>query len=369
MIGPSATTLCAAYLSIDRPRRQLLREVLLDVLKTGPAELVLPEATVRDERGGEPLAGGLLADPCRGGGPTADPWQDLQARAFGLVNTAFHVQRAMRTAAALLDRPLPHLLVRIGMHEGSRRWGGGHYRVAARNYDPAEPGPVSPLGEVHLGGGAGFLPTPGGEPYFAAPAHNVAIVCHEVGHHLCRHTADFRLNALRRPYRQTNKKVAVDEGTCDVFTAILLGTPDIYGWHRGDVPEWDQRRRRLDPRWGMARFRGGRADPHSDGTIWASACWSAREQVAEAGHPPARFDRMLLCGLDLSAGQPAGEPTEDARRRRRHYAGLLEAMLRVDPALADPVLAGMARHGIRPGRTNSELREVARARPSLAVGG
>ncbi|MDT7657619.1 MAG: hypothetical protein QOF38_2334, partial [Pseudonocardiales bacterium] len=48
---------------------------------------------------------------------------------------------------------------------------------------------------------------------------------------------------------------------------------------------------------------------------------------------------------------------------------LLEAMLRADPDLAGPVLAGMAEHGIAPGSTNAELREVARGRQLVAVGG
>ena len=364
-------TTCSAYLPAAHSGPGLLREVPLDVLEVGPAELVLPEATVRDLRGGDLLGGGLLVDPCRGGGPTVDAGQDRSARAFGLVNAAFHTQRALRLAALLLGRPLPRLHVLISAHERDRRWGGGHYRVAARTYDPVETEPVDPLGEIHLGGGGSFLATPGGHPYFAAPAHNVSIVCHEIGHHLCRHTADFRLNAHRPPREQTNKKVAVDEGSCDAFTAMLLGHPDIYGWHRGELPEWDQRRRRLDPRWTMASFRGGRSDPHADGTIWASACWSARERVIRAGHPAARFDRMFLRGLASSgtASDAAAPPAEDALRRRRHYGALLAAMLEVDPDLTDPVSAAMAEHGIVAGRTNVELREAALSGLLVPVGG
>jgi hypothetical protein len=188
---------------------------------------------------------------------------------------------------------------------------------------------------------------------------------------VCRHTADFRLNALRPPHVQTNKKIAADEGTADLLTAILLGTPDIYGWHRAAVPAWDQRRRHLDPRWTMAHFRGGRTDPHADGTVWASAGWTARRRVAEAGHEPARFDRMLLRGLALAGAEATAaeaEPTEEALRRRRHFGALLGAMLRTEPELADPVLAGMAEHGIVLGATNAQLREAARARLLAAVG-
>ncbi|WP_169736788.1 hypothetical protein [Pseudonocardia spinosispora] len=363
----------SAYLPDSRPGPGRLAQVPLDVLSLGPAEIVLPEATVRDERGVALLDGDLSFGPASGGGPVGGPEHDRVARAFGLVNVAFHTQRALRRMSSLLGHPLPHLLVRIGMHESPRRWGGGHYRVAARSYDPPEPGPVRPTGEVHLGGGSGFLLTPGGEPYFAAPSHNLAIIYHEIGHHVCRHTADFRLNGLRPAGQQTNKKIALDEGTCDVLTAIMLDKPDIYGWHRNTVPAWDRRRRALDPRWTMASFQGGRTDPHGDGTVWASACWTAREHVAAEGHDRDRFDRMLLRGLELSSSAASGvrfgtPEAEQLLKKRRHVAGLLAWMVEADPELTDPVLAGMAAHGIRLGASNVELRESAQADQLVAVG-
>ncbi len=358
----SGITSGLAYLPGGRPGPGVLAEVSLELLDIGPAHLALPEVIVRDERAGV-LFGGvdLHVEPAAGGGPVGTPEDQLRARAFGVVNVAFHAQRALRTANNLLGRPLPRLLVRIGMHEQSRRWGGGHYRVAARQFDPAEPVEVEASGEVHLGGGSVYLAGVSGEPYWNAPAHNLAIVYHEVGHHICRHTADFRLNHLRPALHQTNKKVAIDEGTCDLLTAIMLDEPDIYGWHRVGLPATDQRRRMLDPRWTMAHFHGGTADPHADGTLWASACWSARSAVIGGGHGPDRFDRMLLRGMELSARLSGTKLSEQALRRRRYFAGMLEAMLLADPDLTDPVLAGMAAHGIRPGVSNAELRDRARA--------
>jgi hypothetical protein len=221
---------------------------------------------------------------------------------------------------------------------------------------------------VHLGGGRAFITSPDRRRYFHAPAHNAAIIYHEIGHHLCRHTADFRLNRLRPAQLQTNTKVALDEGTADVVTAILLRTADIYGWHRWDIPEWDQRRRKLDPRWTMAHFHGGRdEDPHADGTIWASACWSARRAVTAAGADPARFDALLLRGLELT-GDDEATPAEEALRRRRHFSRLLAAMTRADRELAPVVLTAMAAHGIRRGESNAELRQAARAGQDQAVG-
>ena len=138
-----------------------LGEVELDVLEVGPAQVVLPEATVRDERGGVLFAGeGLVFDPSAGGGPFAGAAADQAARAFGVVNAAFHTQRTLRYVSRLLGHPLPHLLVRIGMHEQPRRWMAGHYRLPGQGVG-ADPDAASPAGEVHLGGGAGFIVSSG----------------------------------------------------------------------------------------------------------------------------------------------------------------------------------------------------------------
>lgn len=340
-----------------------LSEVTLEVESLGPAAIMLQEATVRDESGDALLPGEhLVFDPSRGGGPLAGPQANRQARAFALVNTAFHVQRALRFASTLLGRPLPHLLVRIGLHHELGYWGGGHYRLPAVNYSELpEKGSIRPEGEVHLGSGRVFLPTPAPR-YFHVPGHNCAIIYHEVGHHICRHTADFRLNGMLPPGCQTNRKIALDEGTCDYIAAVLLSNPDIYGWHRAQVPMWQQTRRRLDQRWTMACFQGGRArDPHTDGTVWASALWSARNAVGDAGFDPGQFDAMVLCGLDRFGHQDRDERSPETLRRRRHFARLLECIVAGNSALACPVLEGAARHGVFLGASNAELSDWARA--------
>ncbi|MEU6657307.1 hypothetical protein ABZ904_50690 [Streptomyces sp. NPDC046900] len=351
------------YLPDGNPGPGRIGDVDIEVVRCGPAELVLPEASVQDVRGGQLFNNRALAfDPAGGGGPLAGAEADRQARAFGLVNTAFHLQRALRYFAGLLQRPLPHLVVRIGMHDQPRRWGGGHYRLPGRAM-ALESKPVVPDGEIHLGGGARFLTPAKGTQYFHAPAHNAAIIYHEVGHHLCRHTADFRLNRLRPPREQTNKKIALDEGTADVFTAALLGTPDIYGWHRRTIAERDQRRRKLDGHWTMAYFRGGNdGDPHADGTLWASACWTSRERVAAFGADPVRFDALLVRGLELLGDATPFTRTHEALHSRRDFSRLLAAMAHADTQLAPTVLAAMAEHGIRPNASNTELTEAARRR-------
>jgi hypothetical protein len=349
-----------------------IEEVELDVLDVGPAQVVLPEATIRDERGGAlftggGVGGGLVFDPSAGGGPLAGAAADRAARAFGVVNAAFHTQRTLRYVSGLLGHPLPRLLVRIGMHELPRRWSGGHYRLPGQGVG-ADPDATNPAGEVHLGGGVGFVTTSETDWYFRAPAHNPAIVCHEVGHHVCRHTADFRLNRLRPPGQQTNKKTALDEGTADVITAMLLDTADIYGWYRHNVSEHEQRRRKLDARWTMAHFQGGpHSDPHADGTVWASACWSARQRVAAIGVDPVRFDSLLLLGLELVGRDEPACLTRDALRERRHFSRLAAAMADADPALAPHVLAAMAEHGIHLGVSNNDLCRAARRGDSRLV--
>jgi hypothetical protein len=354
--------------SEERVEPGRLEEIELDVIEVESTQVVLPEVTVRDERGAALFTGGdLVFDPSAGGGPWASAAADKAARAFGVVNVAFHAQRTLRYVSGLLGHPLPHLLVRIGMHEEYRGWTGGHYRLPGQGVG-ADPEAASPDGEVHLGGGAGFVARPGPDRYFRAPAHNPAIVCHEVGHHVCRHTADFRLNRLRPPEQQTNKKTALDEGTADVITAMMLGTPDIYGWHRHTIPHTERRRRRLDPRWTMVHFQGGpHSDPHDDGMVWASACWSARQRVSDANADPARFDALLLRGLELVGRDNPEGLNRDALRERRHFSRLMAAMAQADPALAPHVLAAMADHGIHPGVSNNDLSRAARSNLSRLV--
>lgn len=339
----------------------------LEVLDLGPNHLRLSDVTVHDESP-EALFDGrdLVFDPAGGGGPMAGRAANREARAFALVNTAFHVQRALRFAAQCLERELPPLTVRIGLHLEHGSWGGGHYRLPATRYSELpESHAVSPSGEIHLGYGRRYLGSPAPQ-YFHAPGHNAGIIYHEVGHHICRHTADFRLNALLPPDRQTNRKVSLDEGSCDFISAALLDCPDLFGWHRAQVPEWQMNRRCLSNRWTMAHFHGGRRrDPHADGSIWASALWSARLAVARAGYPARRFDALFLRALDAFGRQRPAMRDEDELRRRRHFAGLLERIVACEPTLADPVLQAMAQHGIEPGLSNAELRDRARA-PWLA---
>src|SRR5947209_70307 len=110
-----------------------------------------------------------------------------------------------------------------------------------------------------------------GGSYRHNASHNAGILYHEYGHHINRHTADFRANALRPPHRQVNLKTAMDEGTCDYWAATMLGTPHIWAWHRRHDHQ------EVHPPWltsskTMADYdQSPVADADANGTIWAAA--------------------------------------------------------------------------------------------------
>jgi hypothetical protein len=343
-----------------------LREVELDVADILDSALVMPELVVIDVRGGAGLdrrGGDLRFDPAGGGGPLASPRDRREALAFGIVNVAYHLRRGLDYLAPLIGHELPPLIARIGVHQDQRAtWGGGHYRLPAATYSSLpEPVPPAVTGEIHLGPGRAYAAT-AGRRYFLAPAHAAAIVVHELGHHLTRHTADFRLNERRPPLAQANLKIPLDEGTADYLAASLLGTPDIYGWHRGHTPPTAQARRRLNGPWTMAAFRGGHdTDPHLDGTVWAAALWSAREAVRASGGQAAEFDRLVAEGLVRIGAADPGVPAEAARRRRRFFGNALAAILEADGAcggrFGEVIAAAFAARGIETGFSNADLRD------------
>jgi hypothetical protein len=353
-----------------------LTEVALPVVAVGPRSIRLPGVTVCDV-GPERLftSDELRFDPRDGGGPLCSSEHRREARGFGVVNVAFHLRRGLDRISALLGHALPPLVARIGVHASQApRWGGGHYRLPALTYQKLpEEDPPLPTGEIHLGLGGGFIPL-GGSAYFHAPSHNAGIVCHELGHHLTRHTADLRLNSGRPPGSQANRKVALDEGTCDYLAAVLLETPDIFGWHRHRVPATSLQRRRLDGPWTMAAYGGRRTDdPHSDGAIWASALWAARSRLEQCGVAGEEFDRLVLRTLARIGRSPADGPRAEALQRRMEFGGALAALLDEDPSPAGRVggvvEAVFASRGIEVGYDNDELQQRARARMPQPIGG
>ena len=331
-----------------------------------PASGALRAAPIGDAAPDE--AGDFLFEPGRGGGrldklERADPdflGRYVQASHFGEVNTYFHLDLIASYVDGLLRElgasSLPAVVAVVNAHhaaaprpDGTRdgvrrgdRWlpfQGGHYRLPARRYDVREHEPLASGGEIHLGPGwrltdHGALVEAAGGRYRANASHNAGILYHEYGHHLTRHTADFRANALRREGRQDNRKTAMDEGTCDYLAAAVLGTPHIWAWHRRH-DRVEVHPRSLVSRKTMRDFHPGPgADPHANGTIWGAALWDLRARLgADGAACRRRADLLVLRGL-LLVGRPGGreaEPTaRAARASRRGFPVGLAALLRAD---------------------------------------
>ncbi|MDE3231520.1 MAG: CapA family protein [Chloroflexota bacterium] len=332
--------------------------------------------------------GDFLFEPGRGGGrldkvilaDAAMRWRAIQAAHFGEVNTYYHLDRIAAYVDELLRelgaQSLPRVVAVVNAHhaateiEGVRdgiwrheRWlpfQGGHYRLPSRRYEPDERAPISPDGEIHLGPGwrlveHGALVEAAGSRYRANASHNAGIAYHEYGHHITRHTADFRANALRRPHRQNNLKIAMDEGTSDYWAATMLDTPHIWAWHRRHDAQEVHPRSLVSPKT-MADYdaRSG-ADAHANGTIWAAALWDLRSQLRATEPAGARMADLLILQALVLLGQlvdPQEEPgVSGIRRARKPFTAGLAALLQADAHLYggrhhDAIGACFSRRGI-----------------------
>jgi hypothetical protein len=326
----------------------------------------------------EPRNSTLCFDPSQGGIRTRDNRRArgafnaivAEANRFGMVNAYVHTQRALRTLNRLLSEcgaaPLPRLHVVVSAHSGSRLPGygcgdgdrragelrplsGGHYRLSTRTRGVPEPAPVEPNGEIHLGPSRYRKPFAGFRSYLRNASHNPAIIYHEIGHHLCRHTADFRLNSERRPEVQRNGKTGVEEGVSDYFAASLLGSGRPYGWYRGD------RGRRRDPE--MSRFNATDvpSTPHGLGAVWAAAWWQCRTEFVEEGRLASAedHDRALIRAL-LAIGEIGGGGSRRTRAGRESVRSsdavmreaYLDALREVGGAPAAAAASIMDFHGL-----------------------
>lgn len=302
-----------------------------------------------------PLArggGSLSFDPRRGGVRTRENRlargafnaDVTEATGFGMVNAFVHASRAAAGLTALLADlgvgPLPHLPVVVSAHCGSRLEGfahadgdlrsgrmrpfsGGHYRLSQRTTGVPEPEPVAATGEVHLGPGRLRQSFAGQDDYLRAAAHNPATIYHEYGHHLCRHTADFRANSLRRPDEQRNGKPGVEEGICDYFAASFLGTGRPYGWYRA------RRGERRDPEQWQEVDDDAFGDAHLQGARWAAMWWQCRQLLVRAElMAPRDHDRVLVATL-LGVGGPAAgrSPRREISALRTSTSTVVEAYM------------------------------------------
>ena len=311
--------------------------------------------------------GDFLFEPGRGGGridkvtlAEADfRGRYIQASHFGEVNTYYHLTRIASYLEELLDElggsQLPQVTAVVNAHHaatetcgvrdgirGTRHWlpfQGGHYRLPSRSYDVRELNPLSPNGEIHLGPGwqlltDGALVRTAGDRYRANASHNAGIIYHEYGHHITRHTADFRGNSLKSPLHQNNRKTALDEGTCDYWTAVMLETPHIWALHRRH-DEVEVHPRSLVSRKTMADFDSGpKADPHANGTIWAAGLWDLRTELSRSEAAGGKKCDLLLLKTLILIGElsPAGS-VQEVRRTRANYSTALGLLLQADEIL------------------------------------
>jgi Fungalysin metallopeptidase (M36) len=335
-------------------------------------------------------AGNFLFEPGRGGGridkaKLAKPdfrWRYIQASRFGEVNTYFHIDRIATYVHDLLGElgsaPLPRVTAVVTAHhaateqnrirDGVRRsigwlpFQGGHYRLPSRRYEMPELNPISSAGEIHLGPGRellehGALVEAAGGRYRANASHNAGIIYHEYGHHITRHTADFRANHLCPSNRQNNRKTAMDEGTCDYWAATMLGTPHIWVLHRRH-DDLEIHVRSLTSRKTMENYDSGpRADVHSNGTIWGAALWDLRTQMtAKEPRGIRKADLLVLKALVLMGKlTPQGQEMSVAsvRLARKHFDVGLTSLLLADEQLnrcenREIILGTFGKRGIQP---------------------
>src|SRR5262249_44040533 len=160
-----------------------------------------------------------------------------------------------------------------------------------------------------------------------------------------------------RPDRQNNRKTALDEAFCDYWAASQLGTPHIWAWHRRhDDQEIHPRSlasgktmNDFDPSPG--------ADPHPNGTIWASAFWDLRAMLIGNRRDGERRADLLALKTLIELGRitdPNGEHTvSSVRRARESFSVALWVLLKADDLLNDGsnrqlILSAFGARGILP---------------------
>jgi len=268
----------------------------------------------------------------------------LSAARFGEVNAYYHADRTLTYINGLLaelgEKQLPYLRVVVNDHfcsrlpgyreddcdrrsDKPRSFGGGHYRRPSDEFDdegfehPVQG--MNQTGEVHLGPGNDFINDANdervvvnGHPYNENPSHNAGIIVHEVAHHVVSHTADFRENKDRRPNKYSNRKIHMDEGTCDYWTAVMLNSPDIYEWQDADEKLTDKGNRNLTgPRTTAEFVQDG--DPHYNGNIWSSGLWDLRQALGDG-----RKTDLLVMKTLVLFGQVKPKNPDDKQDIRNH---------------------------------------------------
>jgi len=328
--------------------------------------------------------GDFIFDPARGGpridGASAFEPETrrryVEASRFGEVNTYYHLNRIAEYVAGILDElgvgPLPPVTAVVNAHSAVCQWNGitdgvphqggwrpfqgAHYRLPGPRSIIPELEPVSSDGEIHLGPGwqllkHGAMVAAAGARYRHNASHNGAILYHEYGHHISRHTADFQGNAQRPESLQDNRKTPLDEGICDYWAATMLESPHIWGWHRRHDGEVAHRRTLRSTRT-MENFDlAPNADPHSNGTIWAASLWDLRERIGDRRVTDRLIVTLLLLWKVMTDEE--GLPSDAFIYGPESFHAALVLMLHADECLyaamhRELILDVFARRGISP---------------------
>jgi len=350
--------------------------------------------------------GDFLFEPHRGGGRVdkvvlaeADfRARYVEASHFGEVNVYYHLHRIAAYTGSLLRElgapPLPRVTAVVNAHHAATvrdasgcrdgvlkrdRWlpfQGGHYRLPGKPIEVAELDVLAASGEIHFGPGwtlleHGALVDRVGSRYRANASHNPGIIYHEYGHHITRHTADFRGNSLRPADRQDNRKCALDEGTSDYWAASLLGTPHIWVFHKRHDGD-EVHARSLSSSKTMADYdESPSADAHANGTIWAAALWDLRGELLQVERDGARrADLLVLAGLcrlgQIQADEGRGRIVR-LRRVRSGFATAAAALLEADAWLYDGAHGAMIRAVLRRRQIPIDGDDAAAHRPAAAT--
>jgi hypothetical protein len=296
--------------------------------------------------------GDFIFDPC-GGGRRIDRLvvagikarsSYIEASHFGEVNTYYHLDKVAHYLAGLLSelkaKPIPKLVAKVtahgaaverdGLRDGAFRknkwfpFQGAHYRLPGTAVTINEHSEISPAGEIHFGPGrrltkGGKLHDLHGGPYRANASHNAAIIYHEYGHHLTRHTADFKANELRDPLRQSNGKTALDEAYCDYFAATMLESPDIWLLHHRHDANTRHPRSLASVKTMLDFDDGESADEHLNGTIFAAALWDLRSRLGRDAADRLVVQSLLALGASRS---PKSSPKATAKCRESFEVGM-----------------------------------------------
>lgn len=327
----------------------------------------------------DPAAGGGRLDK-RGPPKPYDRARYVAASHFGEVNAYYHVTLIAERVDALLarlgEKPLARVRALVNAHEVATqpsnwrdavpdrdgvKWlaiRGGQYSLPARrSSDDETRRETFRTGEIQLGPGLwstrdGWLPRTAGEAYSSNTAHNAGLIYRQYGHHIARHTADFKANALRPLDRQSNVKTATDSAVSDYWAASMLGTPHIWCWHRRHDAQ-SIHSRSLASSVTMEDFDSGSgAKARRNGTILAAALWDLRRSLEPQGDSAG--DLLVLASLLAFRGlrsDPYRPDVDETRKLRDGFSVFAACLLHADATRfggkhSDEIVAAMKGRGI-----------------------